>query len=220
LDNTGIDCISISDAPNFSLSNSIVFYGRTAISCTENNLTEANNIRIASSTFERLQYSTGSRHILLRAASGANPQLTGVVIRDCSFKTRSQASRSNDEIILLSANNVTLSDLKLIVSQAGANTLQASIGLIQILQSTGVNLDNITTYHEFIPTGESYTIFLKQSSKIAITGVKSFNGDGITIYENVDNVAATGIFSKMNRQPIQEVAIPINKYYGESAAVL
>lgn len=221
LDNAGIDCISISDAPNFSLFNSKVFYGRTAVSCIENNLSVPNNIKIASSSFERLQYATGSRHILLRAGSGANPQLSGVVIRDCSFSTSSQAARSNDEIMLLSGTDVTLSDLNLIVIQAGTNTIQASVGLIQVLQSTQVSINNVNARHNFVPTGESYTVLLRQSSKIAISGVKSFNGDGVTLYEDIDYIAADGIFSKAGRQPLQKaLPEPVNKHYCNIAAIL
>jgi len=220
LDNAGIDGISISDAPGFSLSDSKLFYGRTAISCIENNLSVPNNIMIASSNFERLQYATGSRHILLRASAGTNPQLTGVVIRDCSFSSRSQAARSNDEIMLLSGTDVTLSDLNLIVVQVGTNTIQAATGLIQVLQSTQVNINNVNARHNFVPTGESYTVLLRQSSKITITGVKSFNGDGVTLYESVDYIAADSIFSKAGRQPLWEAVVPVNKYYGDTAAIL
>lgn len=218
-----IDCITIVDTPNFSLSNSRLFYGRSAIICTENNLATANNITISSSKFERQQYSIGSRHLLLRATAGTNQQLTGIIIRNCDFSANSQATKSNDEIMLITATNLTLSDLNLIINHIGTNDAQPAAGLIQILQCSKVNISNITASHDYVPTGSAFALLLKETNTITICGVKAYNADAVTLYDlNIDKIAATNIFSRIGRKSLEYTIAtpPANSYFCDFAEIL
>lgn len=223
LNTSTIDCITILDTPNFSLSNSRLFYGRSAIVCTENNLASANNITISSSKFERQQYSIGSRHLLLRATAGSNPRLTGIVIRNCDFSANSQAAKSNDEIMLITATDLTLSDLQLVIHHVGTNDAQPAAGLIQILQCTKVNISNITASHDYVPTGSAFALLLKETNTITICGVRAYNADAVTLYDlNIDKIAATNIFSKIGRKALEYTIAtpPPNKYFFDFAEIL
>ncbi|MET6998719.1 hypothetical protein [Chitinophaga defluvii] len=223
IDTPTIDCITILDTPNFSLSNSSLFYGRSAIVCTENNLSTANNITISSSKFERQQYATGSRHLLLRATTGTNPQLTGIIVSNCYFSANSQTTKTNDEIMLITAKELALSDLQLIIHHIGTNDAQPSQGLIQLLQCSKVNINNITASHDYVPTGAAFAVLLRECNTITINGVSAYNADAVTLYDlNIDKISATNIFSKIGRKSLEYTIAtpPANRYFSDFAEIL
>jgi len=218
-----IDGVTIVDAPNFSLTGSRLFYGRSAIICSENNIPTANNITISSSKFERQQYAIGSRHLLLRATAGTNPKLSGIVISNCDFSANSQVAKTNDEIMLITATDLTLSDLHLVINHVGTNDAQPAAGLIQLLQCSKVNINNITASHDYVPTGSAFALLLKETNTITISGVRAYNADAVTLYDlNIDKIAATNIFSKIGRKSLEYTIAtpPANRYFSDFAEIL
>lgn len=190
---------------NFASTTSSIYLGKNNIGIL--------NLKISGCLFDKTGTGKGIRAVNIRAMSGAEQTPTGVIIENTKITGLSHNAPTNDEFIIVQANDVVIDNVQCVIKQ-NSSFVSGPNAAIMCSHCYNVKITNISYSSDFISTAASYAVVVASSKSVTINNIRGHVRRGLWLTGNTGDISYDNVKSKVGELIVVDDATGRNKVAG------